>query len=659
MKYRFSNLNNGLIISDEQKVIISDIKIRINYIRSKNITYYPEHIEENDNITTVTFKRFEPRWCPEAEYVKLIFREEKGALLATVDFACKHEPTSPWNFTYAAFESAFIDFSVPENKDGMLNLHSTIPLWLTPSFVSEMKDFKSFLETEIGSLSYKIGNDHVHILPLVNDNTRAHIETEGFVVDTCIANKTSINSPVFLIASAENPFKAIRTNLSAGIALKEIVTPLIEEKEVPDTFDGFGWCTWNAFYSKVSAEGIYKKLDEFKEKGIKIKWLLIDDGWQQFDETKKLLSIKEDGKKFPEGLKAFTKKVKEDYGVKYIGVWHSFEGYWGGIHKDGELYQNNKDIFFEAPTGVIVPGPTEENAFKFWDMQHGYLKEQGIDFVKVDNQAAASTKYDNILSGSTAARRLHAAVEKSVFKHFGGSIINCMGSKMENILSRPMSAITRNSDDFYPNRTHGFIDHIKQNVYVAPVHAPLYKCDYDMFWTHHHTATVSAVLRAISGGPVYISDEVEKTDAEVLKPLVTPDGDVWKFDSAAMVTQDLFYTDCSKAETPLKVWNKSGENFVLAAFGITIDKTVKGYFKLSYIPDTSDKYLVHDFFGDKYFVLDRDGYMTLEADYNGCSLYTLYKIAEDNTVKIGDKTYYAEGADPNPKTVNINELIEN
>ncbi|MBQ3561988.1 MAG: hypothetical protein IJA13_00360, partial [Clostridia bacterium] len=135
-------------------------------------------------------------------------------------------------------------------------------------------------------------------------------------------------------------------------------------------------------------------------------------------------------------------------------------------------------------------------------------------------------------------------------------------------------------------------------------------------------------------------------------------GDTWRFDSAAMVTKDLFYTDCSQAETPLKVWNKSGDNFVVGAFGITIDKTVKGFLKLSDIPNASGKYLVHDFFGDKYFVLDNDGKIEIKTPYNECSLYTLYKIYDDDTVKIGDKTYYSEGADPYPKSVNFNELIE-
>ena len=660
MKYNFFIQNNALVITNEKQVLMSDIKLRINYVRSKNISYIPSDIEKKDNTTVVTFEREEERgWFAEATKSTLTFTETNGALLATAEFSC-YRGFSAFNYTYAPFESAFIDFSLPEEKDGMLNLHSTIPFWLNASFVKDTKDYECFLEMEVGSLSYKKNNDHVHILPLHNNHTRTHLEPSGFVIDTCVVNLQDIKSDVFLISSAEAPFDAISQNFKAGRNLNAIKVPLMEERKYPDILDGFGWCTWNAFYRDVTSEKIYQKLEEFKEKGVKIKWLLVDDGWQQYDneESKKLLSIKEDTAKFPEGFKAFTQKVKEEYGVKYVGVWHAFEGYWAGISKDGKLYQNNKDLFFETPTGFIVPGETEEKAFKFWDMQHGYLKEQGIDFVKVDNQATASAKYDNILPGATAASILHTAIEKSVFKHFGGAIINCMGSKMENILTRPQSAINRNSDDFYPNAEHSFIKHIVQNVYISPVHNQIHYCDFDMFWTKHETATISAVLRAVSGGPVYVSDEVGNTDAEQLKPLVTPNGDIWRFDNAAMVTKDLFYTNCSKAEVPLKIWNKSGDNFVLAAFGITVDKAVTGCFKLSDIPNASERYLVHDFFADKYFVLDADGKIDIKTDYNKCVLYSLYKIADDNTVKIGDKTYYAEAADPNPKTVNLNDIIK-
>ncbi|MBE6761137.1 MAG: hypothetical protein E7551_02510 [Ruminococcaceae bacterium] len=651
MNYNFSILNNSLIIAYGNRVILSGIKIRINYLRSKNILYIPNSIEADGNKTTVIFERNEFRnWMKEEEYVNLVFTEENGVLLAKAEFAC--HMSHAFNYTYHSVDSAFIDYEIPKDKECMLNLQSQNPFWIVPSFVKEPKDF----EIEVATVSYKIKNQHIYLLPLINKEIRTHIEQNSLAINIGIANKSKISSNVFMISSADEPFAAISNCFSVGRSLNAITVPPATQRKYPKEFEGFGWCTWNAYYKDVTSQKIYEKLDEFKAKGIKVSWLLVDDGWLSVKDNK-LLSFKEDTEKFPEGFKGFTKKVKEEYGIKYVGVWHAFGGYWCGFHQDGEIYRDYADLLFTTSTGWIYPSEDEEKAFKLWDIWHSYLKEQGIDFVKVDNQSASSPKYDCLLSGALSTAIQHAAIEKSVFKNFNGAIINCMGCKMEENLTRPMSAINRNSDDYYPAQKHSFIKHINQNVYVSPVHNEMHICDFDMFWTEHETATVSGVLRAISGGPVYTSDENGKTNCAELRPIITPNGDVWRFEQAAKVTKDLFYTECSTAEVPLKVWNKSGENFVLAAFGITIDKTVKGTFKLSDIPNANGRYLVHDFFNDKYFVLDNEGEINIETDYNKCALYSLYKISDDNTVKIGDKNYYTQVSDPNPKTVILNDIL--
>lgn len=650
-KYNFSLSNSGLSLNFEDYSILSEIRIRVNYIRSMNVEYIPDSIESNENITTVTFKRrIERGWMWEADYVKLIFTECDNALVVKADFACRHESFA-YSYTYLSYESAFIDFKLPKKTNGLLCLENEVPFWLTPSFTTDIPDFAN-----IESLAYKTEDKHIQILPVINNKIKSQIKKNSIVINTNVPDKTEICADTFIISCGNNPFEAIETCVSAGRKLSAIKVISREDRKYPEQLEGFGWCTWNAFYKDVTSAKIYEKLEELKSKGITLKWLLVDDGWQQFAD-RKLLSFKEDPEKFPEGFKAFVNKVKNDYGVQYIGVWHAFGAYWDGIHKDGEIYKEHKDLLFESPTGWIFPGETEEKAFKFWDIWHSYLSSQGIDFVKVDNQTSTSSNFDNVMPGSSAIFIQHSALEKSVFKNFNGAIINCMGCEMENILARPFSAINRNSDDFFPNKEHGFILHINRNAYVAPLHNQFHYLDYDMFWTEHSESTISAVLRAISGGPVYISDEVGKTDSEALKSLVLPSGETPRMDTAAMVTSDVYYTDCSAEGTPIKVWSKSCDNIALAAFGITPDKTVSGEFTLDNIPNTADRYLVHDFFEDTYFVFDRNSAISISVDYKTCKLYTLYPISEDNTVLIGDGRYYAEAADTNPKKVSIEELI--
>ncbi len=54
----------------------------------------------------------------------------------------------------------------------------------------------------------------------------------------------------------------------------------LHEKELPASLDLFGWCTWDAFYSTVSARGLQLGLQGFAAGGVQPRFVIIDDGWQ-------------------------------------------------------------------------------------------------------------------------------------------------------------------------------------------------------------------------------------------------------------------------------------------------------------------------------------------------------------------------------------------
>ncbi|GKE26885.1 probable galactinol--sucrose galactosyltransferase 2 [Tanacetum coccineum] len=51
--------------------------------------------------------------------------------------------------------------------------------------------------------------------------------------------------------------------------------------ELPGVLDWFGWCTWDAFYTDVTAEGVEDGLKSLSEGGTSPRFVIIDDGWQQ------------------------------------------------------------------------------------------------------------------------------------------------------------------------------------------------------------------------------------------------------------------------------------------------------------------------------------------------------------------------------------------
>lgn len=131
--------------------------------------------------------------------------------------------------------------------------------------------------------------------------------------------------------------------------------------------------------------------------------------------------------------------------------------------------------------------------------------------------------------------------------YMDGAVINCMGMAMENILAKPLSAISRNSDNFVPDKENGFAEHLLQNAYNAVYHNELYCCDWDMFWTKHKDYVKHSLLRAVSGGPVYFSDKIGDTKPKVLKPLVYLNGKILMMERSAKPTADCIFTDPMKS----------------------------------------------------------------------------------------------------------------
>ena len=440
------------------------------------------------------------------------------------------------------------------------------------------------------------------------------------------------------IAAADDPFAAVDKNLHALRHADVIKVPLRDEKKYPTMFEGFGWCTWDAFYQNVTSKGIYEKLEELKSKNIQIDWMIIDDGWQQFSDMK-LTALEADPAKFPEGLGGAIRRIKEEYGVKYVGVWHTLQSYWFGIHPDSELCRTMQNCFVTTPSGCILPDfRSADSFFKFWDVWYKMLKNEGVDFVKVDNQSSMTFRVEGMMDNTLAIRNCHEGLERAVNLYFDGNIINCMGTNTVDLLTRPGSIINRSSDDFFPRRPDSFITHLYGNGYISPLHSQFHIADFDMWWSGAAGAKQSAVLRAISGGPVYVSDEVGKTDATYIRPFFDHDGRLLRCEQTAAITLDCFYTDCLQEKRPFKMFNRCGENFVVAAFGLSKEIS-EGALRLDNIPGASGEYVATEYFSGDTFLLDEHSELPVRLGKFEVCLWNLYRV-HDGAAEIGAKDVY-------------------
>ena len=175
-------------------------------------------------------------------------------------------------------------------------------------------------------------------------------------------------------------------------------------------------------------------------------------------------------KKFPNGFATMIQDLRREDGIRWFGVWHALGSYWGGVEPGSKAALEEKDHLYKTASGKLLPYPCAEKGYGLFRDWYEQLRAQGIDFVKVDGQSAIKNYYENEIPVCEAARKTHEALEGAAAAYMDGRLINCMGMAMENILGRPASGMSRNSDDFVPDNPTGFAEHLLQNSYNALYH---------------------------------------------------------------------------------------------------------------------------------------------------------------------------------------------
>ncbi len=629
MEFRAAMSERGVLLSLGDQVLFRELQLEVNLTRHQHFTSMPVSIKTEQGQTEILFERHD-----KMERLALILRQEAQVLQIGLEATVRNFYDLYANETFMPEDAVLLRMKAAQPK-GLLANSMVSPWWQTPFFP---KSFDQLPDLTQNVLMQTAEGLHLHLQPLVGERFRTDFYGTGLSVSLGVGGLKEIEGPVLSLSAAADPYEAISQTYVHQRALGGICIARREERQYPPMLEYFGWCTWNACYHDVTSQKIYDKLDELRAKNIRPGWVLIDDGWSCYTEQQKLTSFKEDREKFPEGLKEAVRRIKEDYGVKYVGVWHAFTGYWQGIEPGSQLHAEQKDHLMETAAGWLIPNPHGDHAFLFWDAWHSYLAEQGIDFVKVDNQASFSTKLDGEMPTAQGMRNIHEALERSVNKNFGGAVINCMGMNNENILNRPASAISRNSDDFFPERENGFQAHIYQNAYNAPAHGCLYHCDFDMWWSRHESAQQSSVLRAISGGPIYVSDEIGETDPTYIAPLIDEQGRIFRPDFPARPTYDCLYVDCAAAEKPLKLFNFSGDHMAVAAFGLS-EKQAEGDLRLSHIPCAGIRYLAVNYFTGEETVVDNETVLPISLGKGQVALWNFYAI-KDGKASFGSSSRY-------------------
>jgi hypothetical protein len=286
-----------------------------------------------------------------------------------------------------------------------------------------------------------------------------------------------------------------------------------------------------------------------------------------------------------EDLRSVVEHLRKRFNVQYIYCWHGLSAYWSGVSPNAAgVKKYDAKLYFPKPTpglseiepsmgwnpgilaGVSVPLRPD---LLFNDM-HSYLAAAGISGVKVDCQAGVGLVGSRLGGGPRAALQVHTALEDSISANFGDNhVINCMCHSTENIYRWRDTAVARASDDFYPTDRASHIPHLAACAFNGLFLSPLALPDWDMFSSRHVAADIHAAARAVSGGPVYVSDAPGSHSFDVLRKLVLPDGSVLRALLPGRPTRDTLFKDVMRdGNTLLKVWNMNATTGVVGVFNL-------------------------------------------------------------------------------------------
>ena len=462
--------------------------------------------------------------------------------------------------------------------------HRYEPFWMKPMAGIRVSEVPQETQFFLGALR---DGRWLLLVPLIGDLFRFSIrgrkdDTLELLGETGDSFAPGEGGLALYVADGTDPFAMVRAG-AQSVAQRLGWGRLRRDKELPDFVDYFGWCTWDAFYQDVSAARVREGLAAFASGGVPPRTLILDDGWQSTAQMptgeRRLVSFSAN-EKFDGDLRPTVRMAKSEFAVDVVLVWHALIGYWGGVDGSAlrayrvveQTRQFNEGVLSHVPAfnqvwwGSLVGLVASRDIGRFYDDYHGTLAAQGIDGVKVDNQAVLESVVQGQGGRIPVTRAYRKALEDSVRKHFGGRLVNCMSNAQESWYGSVESSLLRSSIDFFPNepRTHGL--HLYTNTQVGLWFGEFMLPDWDMFQSGHPWGPFHAAGRAISGGPVYVSDKPGSHDFALLRKLVCFDGTVLRCDGPGLPTMDTLCADPTREDVLLKIWNRNGNSAIVGLF---------------------------------------------------------------------------------------------
>ena len=456
--------------------------------------------------------------------------------------------------------------------------------------------------------------------------------------------------PMFAVGFGKDPYALVNELYKDGLSMIGRKEDLRINKKYPEILDYFGWCSWNASDNgrALSDTLLVDAAKSFREHDFPLSWIIIDDGWLQNDHGA-LTSYEPNPSRFPGGFKPVIEKLKGDYGIRSVGVWHTIDGYWSGIDINSPIGRRYRKSIFSwtvmnnegAATKFYFISPYSHSLGEFYDNWYKYLSGQGVDFVKVDNQLSIPVMAKGNYPVFGFAARIHKQLNKAVNEYFHDTMINCMDMGSNAYYNFGRTAVARASEDYFPyhpgqsySMTSGndavhVLSAVSNSLWFGEMVYP----DYDEFESNTPTSVYEAIAHAISDGPVYVTDKPGEQRFNVLSPFVYRDGKIIRTSVPARPTEDCLFQ--VQDPRPFKAFSRDGNIGVLAIWNVADTDMVSGEFKPSDVYGISgEDFLVYNYFSKTHIVVRKDQAIPVKLGRLGYELYFVSPI-KDGFAPIG------------------------
>lgn len=444
--------------------------------------------------------------------------------------------------------------------------------------------------------------------------------------------------PAMVVGFGKDIYNLFHEVYATALAKMDRSENLIDKKSLPDIFNYIGWCTYNALDGdrNQSEQTILYGAKAFAEAGYNLGYVLIDGSWPNY-QKRGTLDIYPRPDRYPNGFRYLVSEIKRIAGVRSVGLWQGLNMHWNGISTNGALWERyGKECFSwkqrftptTKDTTMYVCNyfrPDSRALADAWDKFHSFLRDSGFDMIKVDNQCCVGKMATGNYPVFDLASEIHKVVNKSAFKYFGGTMINCMGMTADAYYNYGSTAVARNSQDYFPYSPSETYDlergnaaaHVLQCFYNSLYFSQMVYTDMDMFQTHNPNGEFHALARVLNNGPIYFTDVPGQSDFAILDKMTLSDGYLLKADTPALPCEECLFQ--VQEPRPFKVFSYSGDTGLLGVFNMADSDKLSGYVSPEDVNGLSGKkFAVYEHFtgdfavcksGDRIPVsLDRMGY---------------------------------------------------